>query len=67
MHTPTIFFGVFFMKRVLLLEYRIGLTDLVKDAHGNDGAVRRADDNDRQALRAKVSGRASASVSRLHE
>jgi hypothetical protein len=55
------------MKRVLLLEYRIGLTDLVKDAHGNDGAVRRADDNDRQALRAKVSGRASASVSRLHE
>jgi len=37
-----------------LLEYGIGLTDLVKDAHGNDGSVRRADDNDRQALRAKV-------------
>src|ERR1700730_11707484 len=37
-----------------LLDFGIGLTDLVKDAHGNDGVVRRATGADRAALRAKL-------------
>lgn len=37
-----------------LLDFNIGLTDLVKDAHGHDGIVRRATAADREALRAKV-------------
>ncbi|WP_213772746.1 mismatch-specific DNA-glycosylase [Bradyrhizobium sp. dw_78] len=37
-----------------LLDYNIGLTDLVKDAHGNDGVVRRATADDREALRMKI-------------
>jgi double-stranded uracil-DNA glycosylase len=37
-----------------LLDFRIGLTNLVKDAHGNDGAVRWATDADRAALRTKI-------------
>jgi TDG/mug DNA glycosylase family protein len=37
-----------------LLQFRIGLTDLVKDAHGNDGVVRRATAADRAALAAKI-------------
>jgi double-stranded uracil-DNA glycosylase len=37
-----------------LLDFKIGLTDLVKDVHGNDGVVRRATAADRAALRAKI-------------
>lgn len=37
-----------------LLDFKIGLTDLVKDAHGNDGVVRRATAADREALRTKI-------------
>ena len=37
-----------------LLDFKIGLTDLVKDAHGNDGVVRRATAADRAALRTKI-------------
>ena len=37
-----------------LLDFKIGLTDLVKDVHGNDGVVRRATAADRAALRTKI-------------
>jgi double-stranded uracil-DNA glycosylase len=37
-----------------LLDFKIGLTDLVKDVHGNDGVVRRASVADRAALRTKI-------------
>jgi double-stranded uracil-DNA glycosylase len=37
-----------------LLELGIGLTDLVKDAHGRDGVVRSANGDDRKALRVKI-------------